>query len=207
MTQDVYRGQIDVPGTLHRYGYVGANPARNIDTYGFIWGWVAGGVIAVVIVGVLVWKYNSEQQQIKDNEQLPTPTPTLTPTHSPTNTPTPTINPNGTVSSVSWGETSSIYPQEANIYKPFLWDGNKTAQLLKVRAAIHIVSQRNSNVRKALPEDTPINNIVKPYHMIENFLPADNEILGDKSVKYFYLSSNPSLKQHPGVSKTKLVSW
>ncbi len=32
---DKYRGRLDVPGTLHRYGYVGGNPVNWVDWYGF----------------------------------------------------------------------------------------------------------------------------------------------------------------------------
>jgi RHS repeat-associated protein len=40
LTQDSYRGQIDVPGTLHRYGYVNSNPITRNDKYGYFWDYV-----------------------------------------------------------------------------------------------------------------------------------------------------------------------
>jgi RHS repeat-associated protein len=35
LTQDPYRGRIDIPVTLHRYGYVGANPMTWVDAWGY----------------------------------------------------------------------------------------------------------------------------------------------------------------------------
>jgi RHS repeat-associated protein len=35
MGQDVYRGTLDEPGSLHRFGYVENNPTSNIDYYGY----------------------------------------------------------------------------------------------------------------------------------------------------------------------------
>ena len=35
MQQDVYRGRIEEPGTLHRYGYVGGNPLNYFDVQGY----------------------------------------------------------------------------------------------------------------------------------------------------------------------------
>jgi hypothetical protein len=35
LQQDPYRGRLDVPGVLHRYGYVGSNPVNYVDVYGF----------------------------------------------------------------------------------------------------------------------------------------------------------------------------
>lgn len=48
LTQDTYRGQIDVPGTLHRYGYVGGNPVNYIDLYGYILNFVAQAAVGAV---------------------------------------------------------------------------------------------------------------------------------------------------------------
>lgn len=36
LTQDIYRGQLDVPLSLHRYGYVHNNPVNYIDPYGYL---------------------------------------------------------------------------------------------------------------------------------------------------------------------------
>ena len=52
LSQDAYRGEIAAPGTMHRYGYVGGNPATWVDAYGHFWGIVA--VVAVVFVGALI---------------------------------------------------------------------------------------------------------------------------------------------------------
>lgn len=35
MTQDPYRGRLDAPATIHRYGYVGANPIVFVDKQGY----------------------------------------------------------------------------------------------------------------------------------------------------------------------------
>ena len=35
LTQDPYRGRIDMPVTLHQYGYVNGNPLRDVDIYGY----------------------------------------------------------------------------------------------------------------------------------------------------------------------------
>lgn len=117
----------------------------------------------------------------------------------------PTIKDKGTVSKVSWGETSSIYPTQNNLYKPSKWDQTKTCELLKARAGIQLVSTRNSNVRKASPSNTAIDNILKPYHYIENFPSVDSEI-SDSKVKWFYISKSANKPTvHPGVKDSKLV--
>ncbi|MGB9941326.1 PKD domain-containing protein [Methanosarcina sp.] len=117
----------------------------------------------------------------------------------------PTIKNKGTVSTVSWGETSSIYPTQNNLYKPSKWDQTKTCELLKARAGIQLVSTRNSNVRTASPGNTYIDNILKPYHYFENFPSVDSKI-SDSKVKWFYISTyanKPTV--HPGVKGSKLV--
>jgi RHS repeat-associated protein len=35
LTQDVYRGQVEQPLTLHRTLYAAANPVNNVDPYGY----------------------------------------------------------------------------------------------------------------------------------------------------------------------------
>lgn len=51
LTQDPYRGRIDTPMTLHRYGYVGGNPVTRVDEYGY---WVQILVVAVLVVSEVV---------------------------------------------------------------------------------------------------------------------------------------------------------
>ncbi len=55
LTQDPYRGQIDVPVTLHRYGYVGGNPATWVDVYGYfgLFGAAVGAIGGAVIGGAV----------------------------------------------------------------------------------------------------------------------------------------------------------
>ena len=104
-------------------------------------------------------------------------------------------------SKISWGETSGLYPMKDPsdpnnkklCYTPVNWDEEKTEELLKARAAIHLIgTQRNSTVHK---DDCNMNNSLQrtlaTYHLISNFPSVDEEILNDENVKYFYLSPCP----------------
>lgn len=93
-----------------------------------------------------------------------------------------------TLSEVSWGETSGIYPSEKNKFNPEKWDSEKTCELLKARKAIHEVAMRGKRVHKGKPDPKDkIDQKLKPYHLIDNFPSLDKEIK-DKNVKWFYLS-------------------
>ena len=102
------------------------------------------------------------------------------------------------VSKISWGETSGVYPtknvrnpKNSDIYNPENWDGEKVEELLKARAAIHLIGiSRNSNVHKANCNMKGIEQELATYHLISNLPDVDIEILNDESVKYFYLSPN-----------------
>lgn len=108
-----------------------------------------------------------------------------------------TIVQKGILSTVSWGETSGIYPTKDNKYDPSKWDATKLAELLKARSAIHEVAKRGQKVHTASPNDKdPIESKLKPYHLIENFPTVDTEI-ADADVKWFYLSHLAELKTHP----------
>ena len=104
-------------------------------------------------------------------------------------------------SKISWGETSGIYPMKNPndpnnkklCYNPVNWDEKKTEELLKARAAIHLIgTQRNSTVHKG---DCDMNNTLQrtlaTYHLTSNFPDVDAEILNDENVKYFFLSPDP----------------
>jgi hypothetical protein len=109
------------------------------------------------------------------------------------------ISDTGTLSEVSWGETSGLYPTKDNKYDPSKWDATKTCELLAARAAVHAVGQRGEKVHRATPGKDPIEQKLKPYHFTENFPAVDSEI-SDTSVKWFYLSPKSSLDQHPTMS-------
>ena len=105
----------------------------------------------------------------------------------------------GTLSKVSWGETSGLYPTKNNLYSPDKWDGPKTCELLKLRSAVHEVAKRGEKVHEASPGSGNIEQLLKPYHLVENFPGVDSEIADDK-VKWFYLSHLESLTEHPTMS-------
>lgn len=109
-----------------------------------------------------------------------------------------------TLSEVSWGETSSLYPTSENLYKPDRWDQDKLCDLLRARAAVHDVARRNHQVRKAKPGQGNIDKLMFPYHCIENFPAKDRTI--DDGVRWFYLSSFADKPiSHPGTSQTVIV--
>jgi len=110
-----------------------------------------------------------------------------------------------TLSEVSWGETSGIYPTRENLYKPDRWDQQKMCELLRARAAVNDVARRNSHVRKAKPGRDPIEQMMRPYHCIENFPAPDSEV--DDEVKWFYLSSDQDKPlSHPGASQPMVIA-
>jgi hypothetical protein len=109
-----------------------------------------------------------------------------------------------TLSEVSWGETSGIYPTSGNLYKPDKWNQEKMCELLRARAAVNDVAKRNSHVRKAKPGNGSIEKMMRPYHCTENFPTPDKEIDGE--VKWFYLSSYSDKPiTHPGASQRMVI--
>ncbi len=102
------------------------------------------------------------------------------------------------ISEISWGETSGLYPTKngekiPNYENPVNWDEQKTEELMKARAAIHLIgTRRNTQVFRAKCTLKGIEKILAKYHLTSNFPPVDAEILNDKDVKYFYLSSFPT---------------
>ena len=106
------------------------------------------------------------------------------------------------ISKVSWGETSGIYPtsnvdnpSQADIYNPNNWDSDKLTELLKARAAIHLIdNKRNSNVRKSVCGMHGIEKTLASYHLTDNFPDVDDEIANDEMVRYFYLSPEESVE-------------
>lgn len=115
------------------------------------------------------------------------------------------IKSEGTLSEVSWGETSGIYPIKSYLYQPAKWDQAKTCELLKARGAIQEVGSRGESVHKAKPGSGKIEQILKPYHFTENFPAVDSEIK-DAGVKWFYLSSTENKPDvHPGTTGTERV--
>ncbi|MBC8028989.1 MAG: DUF4157 domain-containing protein [Pyrinomonadaceae bacterium] len=112
----------------------------------------------------------------------------------------------GTLSEVSWGETSGLYPSDQNKFQPDKWDQTKTCELLKMRGAIHAVGQRGQSVHKGKPKaGDPIEQKLKVYHLVENFPAVDSEI-SDTEVKWFYLSADSDKPEvHPGTTGTTRV--
>lgn len=116
------------------------------------------------------------------------------------------IVPTGTLSEVSWGETSGLYPSDQNKYQPDKWDPAKTCELLKMRGAVHAVGQRGQSVHKSKPKaGDAIEQKLKVYHLTENFPALDSEI-SDTEVKWFYLSAQSDGPEvHPGTTGTTRV--
>lgn len=111
----------------------------------------------------------------------------------------------GTLSEVSWGETSGLYPSGQNKFQPEKCDQTKTCELLKTRGAVHGVGQRGQSVHKGKPKSSdPLEQKLKVYHLIENFPALDAEI-ADTEVKWFYLSPNSDTPEHPGAKGTMRV--
>lgn len=114
----------------------------------------------------------------------------------------------GTVSNVSWGETSSIRPTGKNLNQPDKWDPDKTYELLQARAAIHEVAKRGESVRRAKPDEKKeFDRKTMPYHYVENFPETDPEI-ADSRVKWFYLSNKKDEpKHHPSPQAEKVKTY
>jgi hypothetical protein len=112
----------------------------------------------------------------------------------------------GTLSEVSWGETSGLYPTKDNKYQPEKWDAAKTCELLKARGAVHAVGQRGESVHTGTPKASePLEQKLKIYHFVENFPSLDSEI-ADVGVKWFYLSPQPDKPEvHPATTGTERV--
>ena len=101
------------------------------------------------------------------------------------------------ISAVSWGETSGLYPvtqknpTNKQLNDPNQWDADLTEQLLKARAAIHLLADRNLKRWSANPNlSNTIEKMLASYHLTDNFPEVDTEIKDDSQVKYFYLSSD-----------------
>ncbi|HUP43077.1 MAG TPA: DUF4157 domain-containing protein [Thermoanaerobaculia bacterium] len=110
----------------------------------------------------------------------------------------------GTLSEVSWGETSGLYPSSKNKYDPSKWDAAKTCELLRMRGAVHAVGQRGERVHKGKPkENDSIEQKLKSYHLVENF-PALDPQIKDAGVKWFYLSPSAE-SSHPGIKGEQRV--
>jgi hypothetical protein len=108
----------------------------------------------------------------------------------------------GTVNTISWGETSGLYPTSGpgNLYKPALWDQAKLCDLLRARRAAAEVGKRNKAVHTASPGSGAIEQMLKKYHFNENFPALDTEI-ADAGVKWFFLSSSSTgPAAHPGAT-------
>ena len=107
----------------------------------------------------------------------------------------------GSVSDVSWGETAGLYPTAGgNLYNPSRWDQGLVGELLKARAAIHLVgNERNPKVHRSMPSRNALEQKLAAYHYTENFPAVDPEIASDEAVKYFYLSADPNAK-HTGIT-------
>lgn len=111
---------------------------------------------------------------------------------------------NGRVSKPSWGETSGIYPTAdgnsiSGLYTPKNWDYQMSLELLKSRAAITLIASRNSHLREAFPSKNKIEEIISVWHMTDNLPNADNIILNDSGVKFFFLSNDKDAK-HTGLN-------
>ncbi|HEY6141019.1 MAG TPA: DUF4157 domain-containing protein, partial [Thermoanaerobaculia bacterium] len=112
----------------------------------------------------------------------------------------------GTLSEISWGETSGLYPTAENKFNPEKWDAAKTCELLKARGAVHEVGQRGESVHRAKPKaKDKIEQMLKIYHFTENF-PARDSTISDAGVKWFYLSPDADKPEaHPGAKGSKRV--
>ena len=115
-------------------------------------------------------------------------------------------NDTGTLSEVSWGETSGLYPASTDKYNPAKWDADKLCELMKMRGAVHAVGGRGESVHHGKPKaGDKIEQMLKKYHLVENFPALDSEV-ADAGVKWFYLSSKsdgPAV--HPGTTGTTRV--
>ena len=117
------------------------------------------------------------------------------------------VSDKGTVSTVSWGETSGLYPSSKDKYDPSKWDPAKTCELLAMRACIHLVGDRGERVHRASPkEGDRIEQLLAKYHYTENFPAADPLVKDDPTVKWFFLSGqSDGPAAHPGVAGSTRV--
>jgi hypothetical protein len=112
----------------------------------------------------------------------------------------------GTISKFSFGETSGLYPLQntanppnSEIYNPEKWDYDTSQELLEARAAINLISSRNSKLRSNTPKSTGFEKTITPWHIIANFPAVDKAIKNDDDVKYFFLSPDIDAK-HTGLN-------
>ena len=116
------------------------------------------------------------------------------------------------ISEISWGETSGLYPTKnggkiPNYENPVNWDEQKTEELMKARAAIHLIgTRRNTQVFRAKCTLKGIEKILAKYHLTSNFPPVDAEILNDKDVKFF-ICHRFRLKQHHQLIPTIMTRY
>jgi len=104
------------------------------------------------------------------------------------------------ISTVSWGETSGIFPTKDNLYNPAKWDKEKLKELQKARAGIIEVEKRNSDVNNASPNMAdPLTKKLAAFHLKDNIPEADPEIKNDADVTFFYLASTADTKT-PSIS-------
>ena len=111
----------------------------------------------------------------------------------------------GTLSEVSWGESSSIYPTKnmtptkQEMYYPDNWDQAKSCELLKARGAMDAVAQRGEKVDRGRPNlKNQTEARVTPYHLSENFPSLDPEI-ANPEVKWFFHDPEPTAA-HTGIN-------
>jgi hypothetical protein len=99
------------------------------------------------------------------------------------------------LSKASWGETSGLYPvKSANptnkeLFDPKKWDPELSKQLQKARAAIQLLTGRNSYFHDGSPNlKNPIEKMLSEYHMKSGFPDVDTEIKANDNVRFFYLA-------------------
>jgi hypothetical protein len=109
-----------------------------------------------------------------------------------------------TLSDASWGETAGIYPARENLDRPDRWDPIKLADLLRARAALADVAVRNRELRRAHPGPGAADQLLRPYHCIENF-PARDHVIDDE-VRWFHVSASPRTPvSHPAAAQTVIA--
>jgi hypothetical protein len=123
-----------------------------------------------------------------------------------TSAPACPVTDKGTLSEVSWGETSGLYPAAKPLYNPAGWDQAKLCELLACRAAVHAVGGRGQKVHRSKPRSgDKIEQMLAKYHYTENF-PSVDAAVADAGVKWFYLSSAAATPAaHPSVPDSVMV--
>ena len=102
LQQDPYRGRLDMPGTLQRYGYVYNNPANYVDIYGFSTRKTGSSGCGSIMsckpqvgcgytTSCVLPQYTGCDYTMCCQPSVSSPTPTMTP--SPSSTPAPTPSP------------------------------------------------------------------------------------------------------------------